>query len=136
MAFVPVMQLGFLVGVSTAHGWRRAKAGRYGKISRNKRGWQVVKLAEVERVENTSFTAAQIATSADRLRQEYLTHNKKFAAPSPPRIDITAARIFSRAQVEEMILGHVRHRDIQWHLWFVRSLNRYEPEDRINIPTE
>ena len=119
--YIPVLRIGYLVGVSQILGWERAnKLGRYGKVAIVD-GRQAVSLTAIERAENKSYSSEQIEAALTRPLMSHRSRSHR-DAPATPRIRLP--KKVSRAKVEAMILDHLRRRDIQWKAWMTRSLNQ------------
>jgi len=87
-----------LAGISPAAAWLKAKAGEYGPLSRNDRGWHLVSAKELERRLGIKFSPAQIAAAAaapafinSKKRRDELNRRRAVAQaekPSTPALDL------------------------------------------------
>jgi len=124
---IRVARLAPLAGCNTITAHRRAKAGQYGRVTRDDEGRAQVEIAAVERAEGRIFTDAEIAhaiatpsTNSDNTRRTVMRLAEIEPAPMaighlPPKFD--------RCVVIEIIRLHLNIRDSEWRSAIAKHLH-------------
>ena len=124
---IRVARLAPLVGCNTVTAHRRAKAGAYGRVTRDDQGRSQVEIAAVEVAEGRVFTDAEIARAAatpssNPTNIRRAVERMAEIEPAPMSIGSIPLKL-TRGTVIEIIRLHLDSRDVQWREAIAKRLH-------------
>jgi hypothetical protein len=113
---IPVCRLSLALRKDRAWCWRKAKAGRYGKITYDAHARQQVEVAEVEREEAVTLDGDLLRAVVSPLT---FKRSGPHLEPVPIKIPDSAASL-THDEIKTLIEAHLLVRDAQWRRYLAR----------------